>query len=79
MKTWITNGAMCQLKSGEEYIPDLVNWDQGWTNIHIHNQAVALDYCNLSDDLACIGGVFYKRSAKRGGVNQGLIADQATV
>jgi len=60
---WISSGAMCELKLGEEYIPDLIDWTQGFPIIHIDRKAqrVFIEYCDLTSGMACIGGVYYKR------------------
>ncbi len=58
---WLTNGAMCQLKSGEEYIADLINWNQGFTRAHVDGQYVLMEYADLSNPVACVGGVYYRK------------------
>lgn len=60
-RRWVSNPAMCQLKSGEEYISDLVNWSQGFSIIHIRGDRVFIESFDLSADFGCIGGVYYRR------------------
>lgn len=70
-KTWTSLGAMCQLKSGEEYIPDLVRWNQGFLIVHIHRGIPIEEYVKVQGGFAQAGGVYYHRSqmptAKAGG------------
>lgn len=60
---WISSGAMCSLKLGEEYIPDLVDWTQGFPVIHIdrRKERVFIEYNDLTSGTACIGGIYYSR------------------
>lgn len=59
---WITNGAMCQLKSGEEYISDFIDWNNGFTRAHIDGQHFFAEYADLSSPIACIGGTYYRKA-----------------
>lgn len=61
LKTWISTGCMASLKSGEEYIPDLVRWNQGFNVIHIWNEQAIQNYIQFADGFANVCGTFYYR------------------
>lgn len=63
-KVWTSMGCMCVLKSGEEYIADLVRWNQGFniTHIDIPNREAVSEYVHLGDHFAIVGGKYYFRN-----------------
>jgi hypothetical protein len=60
---WISSGAMCMLKNGEEYIPDLIDWTQGFPIIHIDRKhgRVFIEYIDTTTGIVCVGGIYYLR------------------
>lgn len=65
-KSWTSLGCMCALKSGEEYIPDLVRWTQGFLIAHIFDSKVVSEYIDLTQGVAVVGGVYYFKKEKSG-------------
>lgn len=60
---WISAPAMCQLTLGESFIPDLIDWTQGFVNFYLDlkRKAVYFEPVDLTPGFACIGGVYYWR------------------
>lgn len=61
-KTWTSLGTMASLKVGDEYIPDLTNWQQGYQIEHINlslKKSVS-EYVNFNDGFCHAGGVYYE-------------------
>ena len=66
-QTWTTMGCMCRMESGEEYIEDLVRWNQGFEIAHLDVKArkVVKEYIHICDGMAVVGGVYYSRKDLR--------------
>lgn len=58
-KTWMTVGSACTLKTGEEYMPSLINWENGFLLSFIHPNGVNQQHISTEGGYACAGGTFY--------------------
>lgn len=59
-KTWMTVGAACTLKTGEEYMPGLINWENGFLLSFVHPNGVNQQHISTEGGFACVGGTFYR-------------------
>lgn len=60
-KHWVSMPAMCQLKSGEEYIRDLIRWNQGFLIEHIDGAHAQPEPVLIAGPSAVSAGVRYRR------------------
>lgn len=67
-KAWTSMGCMCRLESGEEYIHDIVTWNQGFEIAHINTRLkkVVKEYVHINDGFAIVGGVYYTDKKRAG-------------
>jgi hypothetical protein len=57
--TWQSLGASCNNTVGAEYMPTMINWDQGFGIVHFHKFGVTQEFVNCTNGFACVGGKFY--------------------
>ncbi len=63
---WHTNGCMCRLENGTEFIWELINWSQGFAIVHIYGDQIFIEYVNGTSGIACVGGKYYFRPVPKG-------------
>lgn len=60
--TWQSLGASCTNVVGREYMPTMINWDQGFGIVHFHKFGVTQEFVNCTNGFACVGGKFYYKN-----------------
>lgn len=58
---WISLGCMCKLSAGEEYMQDIVRWQQGFNIVHLFpdNNCHFNEYIEIKNGMAIVGGKQY--------------------
>lgn len=62
---WISLGCMCKMSAGEEYIQDIVRWQQGFNIIHLfpkHGVHIN-EYIEIKDGVSVVNGQTYYEKA----------------
>jgi hypothetical protein len=59
-KTWISQGCMCVIESGKEYV-EFPRWQQGFSIAHVHNGQSQIEHISIQDGFACSAGRYYYR------------------
>jgi len=65
-KEWTSMGCMARTEIGEEYIEDMIGWQQGFECAHIDlkRKKVVKEYIQIEDGFAVAGGVYYRDKSK---------------
>lgn len=60
--TWMTLPTAAANEVGREYMPNMINWDQGFGIMHFHKYGVTQQVVITTNGFACIGGKFYYKN-----------------